>query len=281
MTTMTETKFCPGYPPPYDVLVATFPDASTYPPQDFRTEWGPVFHRGRLDGTAQVLVLGQDPAVAETVTRRILVGVAGQRVQGLLTRLGVVRSYVMINTFVYSVYGQSGGSAHIKDQNIASYRNTWLDTTMGHSPIRAVITLGTLAADAFAQWRSTSSGEHYSGHHAALLHPTYPESASSSGQITLAAATLRLLENWNAALPGLIEAIPHPDQPATGTPYETRFTPADLPPIPRQDLPAGLPDWMRTERGWAARTGTTAELKRATMTVIIPVSARPQIGPAT
>jgi uncharacterized protein (DUF427 family) len=34
-------------------------------------EWGPVFHRGRLDGTARVLVIGQDPAAHEAVARRI------------------------------------------------------------------------------------------------------------------------------------------------------------------------------------------------------------------
>jgi hypothetical protein len=83
--------FCPGYPAPYDELVASFPDAMVYPPSAFRIEWGPIFHRGRLDSTAQVLVIGQDPAVEETVTRRILVGLAGQRTQGLLGKLGLSR----------------------------------------------------------------------------------------------------------------------------------------------------------------------------------------------
>src|SRR5437660_6756806 len=99
-------EFCPGYPPPYDALVASYPGTDVYPSQDFRVEWGPIFHRGRLDGTARVLVLGQDPGAHESIARRILVGEAGQRVQGFLARLGVTKSYVMINTFVYSVFGQ-------------------------------------------------------------------------------------------------------------------------------------------------------------------------------
>ena len=37
--------------------------------------------------------------------RRILVGEAGRRVQGLLAKLGITRSYVFVNTFLYSVYG--------------------------------------------------------------------------------------------------------------------------------------------------------------------------------
>ena len=74
---MFDSPFCPGYPAPYDDLVASYPDADVYPPKAFRLEWGPIFHRGRLDGSARLIVLGQDPAVAETVTRRILVVLPG------------------------------------------------------------------------------------------------------------------------------------------------------------------------------------------------------------
>jgi uracil-DNA glycosylase len=45
-----------------------------------------------LDGTAKVLVIGQDPATDENVARRILVGDAGRRAQGLLTKLALARS---------------------------------------------------------------------------------------------------------------------------------------------------------------------------------------------
>ena len=58
--------FDPGYcDPRFADLCETAPDGATYPPTDFRVEWGPIFHRGRLDGTARVLVIGQDPAVHE------------------------------------------------------------------------------------------------------------------------------------------------------------------------------------------------------------------------
>jgi uracil-DNA glycosylase len=226
---MNASAFCSGYPAPYDELVASYPDADVYPPKAFRLEWGPIFHRGRLDGSARLVVLGQDPAVAETVTRRILVGVAGQRTQGLLARPGVTRSYVMVNTFLYSVYGQGGGNAHIGDEARATYRNSWLTRLVGHNDVTAVITLGSLAATAYTQWRTTADGAAYGGMRAELLHPTYPESASAAGQITLAAATERLLANWNAALPELVGAIERPDVPASGAPYGTTFTDTDLP----------------------------------------------------
>ena len=96
---------------PFGSLAANYPGPEAYPPADFRIEWGPVFHRGRLDGSAVVLVVGQDPGQHECVARRILVGEAGQRVQGFLRKLGIDRSYVMINAFLYSVYGQAGRRA--------------------------------------------------------------------------------------------------------------------------------------------------------------------------
>ena len=99
-------SFDPGYgQEPFRTLAAEYPEADLYPPDQFRVEWGPVFHRGRLDGSARVLVLGQDPAQHETIVRRILVGEAGRRLQGFLAKLGVTRSYVLVNTFLYSVYG--------------------------------------------------------------------------------------------------------------------------------------------------------------------------------
>ncbi|HEX2495306.1 MAG TPA: hypothetical protein VHK46_00585 [Gaiellaceae bacterium] len=85
---------------PFRSLCEDVPGSSVYPPEDFRLEWGPIFHRGRLDGSARVLVLGQDPAQHETIARRILIGEAGHRIQGFLAKLGIERSYVMVNTFV-------------------------------------------------------------------------------------------------------------------------------------------------------------------------------------
>ena len=77
-------EFDLGYRGRYRRLVLSYPDESVYPADSFRVEWGPMFHRGRLDGSARVLVIGQDPATHETITRRILVGEAGQRAQGLV-----------------------------------------------------------------------------------------------------------------------------------------------------------------------------------------------------
>jgi hypothetical protein len=269
---------CPGYSTaPFDALVAGYPGDDVYPAKDFRTEWGPIFHRGRLDGTAKVLVLGQDPATHESITRRILVGEAGQRVQGLLARIGIGTGYVMVNTFLFSVYGQGGGNRHAHDAAIADYRHRWLDALLTPAgPITAVITLGTLAKQAYSTWSNTQPATTAALHHAGVRHPTYPESASQAGGITLEAATAALLADWNAHLPAL-RAHVVPDiatAPEPPVPYADHWQDGDLAPIPEQDLPAGHPAWWRSLDGWAERTGPDAQTKRATITVTIPAADR-------
>ena len=152
-------EFCPGYVvEPFRTLATNYPGEADFPQSDFRTEWGPIFHRGRLDGSAKVLIIGQDPAANETFVRRILVGVAGQRTQGFLAKLGITRSYVFINTFLYSVYGQQGGEKHRNDPAIAAYRHLWLDAILKSASVQAVVSLGTLADSAWKKYRVTPGG---------------------------------------------------------------------------------------------------------------------------
>jgi uracil-DNA glycosylase len=139
---------------PFLTLAQDYPGAETCPAQAFRVEWGPVFHRGRLDGSARVVVIGQDPAASEDITRRILVGAAGHRIQGFLAELGINRSYVMVNTFLYSVYGQQGGEQHREDAPIIAYRNSWLAALTSPGQLDAVIALGHLADDAWSKFKT-------------------------------------------------------------------------------------------------------------------------------
>ena len=167
--------FDPGYcASAFQQLVRDYPDETVYPFKDFRTEWGPIFHRGRLDGSARVLILGQDPAQHETMARRILVGEAGQRIQGFLAKLGMDHSYVMINTYLHSVYGQGGGTKHKNDPAIAAYRNRWIDAIFAASAIEAVVNLGQLADNAFQLWKATPKGTASSVFAVHITHPTSP-----------------------------------------------------------------------------------------------------------
>jgi uracil-DNA glycosylase len=261
---------------PFARLAAEYPGVEAYPAADFRVEWGPVFHRGRLDGSAVVLVLGQDPGQHECIARRILVGEAGQRVQGFLRKLGIERSYVMINAFLYSVFGQQGGERHADSQAIVDYRHRWLDALLGDEHrVQAVVAFGHLAHDAYDRWAEANPGPAGGLAVERLTHPTMPEAASHGDPERRREATRRMLEQWNGALRRLDEALTERDEERELMVYGEDLLPGDRAPIPERDLPAGSPPWMRSLRQWATRRGDTAEGKRACIEVVVPRDERP------
>jgi hypothetical protein len=253
---------------PFRGLAEDYPEADVYPPSQFRVEWGPIFHRGRLDGSALVLVIGQDPAQHETIVRRILVGEAGRRLQGLLAKLGITQSYVLVNTFLYSVYG-SVKAATRRDPRLIGYRNQWLDALLVGTGVEAVISLGTAANEAWGFWKSTPNGAASTVVQAAVTHPTEPESSSKGDKAKLAAATTKLLQNWNAGLQVLAPAIAHPDVVRPLVPYGTTWADGDRLPILEMDYPAGLPSWIREQDGWAKRVGKDELAKRRNITITV------------
>jgi hypothetical protein len=255
---------------PFLSLVEGYPGADVYPSAAFRVEWGPIFHRGRLDGSARLLVIGQDPAQSETVVRRILVGEAGHRTQGLIAKLGFDHSYLLVNTFLYSVYGQTGGEQHKNDAAIVDYRNRWLDAIFASNQIEAVLALGSLADDAWQKWKATPAGQAHSPGYEHVTHPTQPESSSGGDPAKLKQAIAAMLENWNQALTRLHPLIEHPDVSGPLVPYGDAFAPNDRVEIPEFDVPAGIPHWMRSPAAWAKRQGATAADKRRDITITIP-----------
>jgi uracil-DNA glycosylase len=246
---------------PFKGLCQSFPDDTVYPPADFRVEWGPIFYRGRLDDTARVVVLGQDPAQHEAVVRRVLVGVAGHRIQGFLAKLGIDRSYAIINVFLYSAYNQARAAKHGDDPPLLAYRNLWLDALLVGQQVEAVVALGKLADAAWQDWKATPSGAATNVAYQKITHPTAPRTNAD---------LKKMLQNWNAGLQALAPAIKHPDAVRPLVPYGAGFKKAELVSVPTEDLPPGCPTWMGTERGWAKRTGLTAKKKRATITVTVP-----------
>lgn len=267
--------FDPGYgAEPFASLCREYPDDSVYPGRDFRVEWGPVFHRGRLDGSARVLVIGQDPAQHEVIARRILIGEAGHRLQGLLFKLGIERSYVLVNTFLYSVFGQGGGNRHREDPAIVAYRHRWLKALFDTARIEAVIALGQLADHAWHAWAATPDGAAVSPGYVHITHPTQPESAAGGDSAKHKQLIAALLANWNHGLDTIAPSIAHPDHARPLEHYGDAFAAGDRVPIPLADLPAGSPAWMAEDDGWAQRTGTGAH-KRATIEVTVPTASLP------
>jgi len=262
--------FDPGYlAEPFLTLCANYPEADVYPADQFRIEWGPIFHRGRLDGSARVLVIGQDPAQHETIVRRILVGEAGRRIQGLLAKIGVTRSYVFINAYLYSVYGSVKAKTR-KDPKLIDYRNRWLDALLVGSQVEAVVALGQAADEAWKLWKASSAAQSVSVAYAAVTHPTQPESSSSGEKVKLAAATKKLLQNWNTALQALSPSVQHPDVATPLAFYGDKWADGDRVAIPESDFPAGLPAWMHEQDGWAKRAGADDLAKRRNITLTVP-----------
>ncbi len=254
---------------PYLSLAQRYPDSVVYPSGQFRTEWGPIFHRGRLDGSARVLVIGQDPAQHETVVRRVLVGEAGRRVQGFLAKLGIMKSYVFINAYLYSVYG-SVRAATRRNPALIAYRNEWIDAVMQGGKIEAVVALGGAAAEAWGFWKATPTGVQSDVAFAGITHPTQPESSSKGDKVKLATATTKMLSKWNDALQALAPALVHPDKAVPLVLYGDAWADGDRVSIPEADFPEGLPAWMHEQDGWARRAGADTLAKRRNITINVP-----------
>lgn len=220
--------FDPGPPQAWRQLFASAPLAAYEARPDlFRLDFGPVFYRGRLDGTARLLVVGQDPSVNEILAQRVFIGQSGQRLQGFLAKLGVERSYLMLNTFSFSIFDQFGGdNATLSHQDpILAHRNRLFDAVVAGNPLQAVITVGTAAREAIDRWPGIGTIPR-----AHIPHPSFPDVA-------------RLLINWNAALAALRHAVDPDDGGAVGPDEGAQFSSDEVVPIPRGDLSFGLPPW--------------------------------------
>lgn len=209
-------------------------------PDAFRLDFGPIYYRGRLDGTARVLIVGQDPAPNELVGHRAFVGTSGQRLQGFLRRLGLRRDYLMVNTYLYPVFGQFFGTLEqlSRDPDILGFRNEFLDRVAGQNPLEAVIAVGNAAEDAVQRW---PGGSAYPVQH--ITHPSAHNTAA-------------LLADWNDALTALRPVVePEVGMPVDDSSYGTGFVDNDHEPIPRRDLPFGVPEWHGVgRRATRART---------------------------
>jgi uracil-DNA glycosylase len=75
--------------------------------EKFRWNVGPMWYRGRLgENEVKVLVVGQEGAQDENTSNRTFTGGTGTKTQNMLNGLGFDRSYVFLNTFVYTIFGQ-------------------------------------------------------------------------------------------------------------------------------------------------------------------------------
>lgn len=216
-----------------------------HPAGRFRKEFGPVYYRGRLDDTARVLVVGQDPSTNEILAQRAFVGASGQRIQRLLNKMGIDRSYVMVNTFLFSVYGQFDTELRdiSKTEPLIGYRNQLLDRIVQLNKIELIIAFGSGAAHAVQSWPGHTQHK--------FIHLHHPAANSAPG-------------NWNASLQALAASVEPDDNNLIDlSQYGDSFKEADHADIPRYDLPFGIPDWHGTQLGSSKRNGANEIIWKA------------------
>jgi uracil-DNA glycosylase len=200
---------------------------------NFWYDWGPVFYRGRLDGSAKILCVASDPGPTERIAGRNLVGNAGQRVQGFLHKIGLTQSYVLLNGFSYALHPShlSDGIKLLSQPDLMAWRNK-LFTMLKKPKLQAVIAFGAVAQKAVELWDNKGN---------IPVFETYHPSYHSGG----AAGEEKMLTDWNRVVTALREIITPDNGAATNVPlYGAKFAETDYAAIPRIDLPYGLPDWF-------------------------------------
>jgi hypothetical protein len=221
---------------------------------DTSTFWyafGPVLYRGRLDGSARVLGIASDPGPTECLpfVRRTLVGDSGQKTQGFLAKLGLTRSYVLVNAFAVALHPSKAakGRQLLKDNAaLRTWRHGFFDRLLAGGGLQAIVAFGDNAQRAYDLWAATSP--------AAAGVPVF--------KIAHPAAVDRIGSGNDAALKGWAKAVaalrgvvtPDPDGDP-GTPgFGSYFTEADYVRVPRWDLPKASPAYVGDDSWGRAST---------------------------
>jgi uracil-DNA glycosylase len=128
----------------------------------FRWHHGPMFYRGRLDGSAKVMLVGQEGAQDESLSHRSFTGGTGARMQHFLHHLGLDRSYLFLNSFVYPIFGQYTPDLRPLAQDprspIAAHRKLIFDKAAVAGDIRLVVAVGRAAKESVASWIEAHGG---------------------------------------------------------------------------------------------------------------------------
>lgn len=204
-------------------------------------DFGPVFYRGRLDGSARVLCIASDPGPTECLpfVRRCLVGDAGQRVQGFLNKIGLSRSYVLVNANTYALRPSqaTAGNQNMRKPEQVAWRDELYSAVAGEG-LEAIVIFGAQARQAFKLWANKP-----------LNVPVIdlPHPSSHDPQI--------LVDAYRAAVVRLRGIVTPDDEALLALPnYGPEWREEDYARIPRADLPAEAPyfvgddSWGRADR---------------------------------
>jgi hypothetical protein len=221
------TEFDPGPPGAIADHLAAVPSYAAAR-ELFWYDWGPIFYRGRLDGSARVIGIASDPGPTERIAGRTLVGDAGQRVQGFLAKLGLTRSYVLVNAYAYALAPSKAWRARalLESPEHTRWRNELYDAVTGPA-LEAIVAFGAQASAALELWIPRPSVPTF-----VVPHPSNHDAAG-------------LAAEWQRAIPELRAVVTQdPEGDATVPNYGSSVLERDYARIPPRDLPFGMPAWF-------------------------------------
>jgi hypothetical protein len=145
----------------------------------------------------------------------------------------------MVNTFLFGIFRQFDAEMRriMAEPALRDFRHRVLDELAARSAFEVVLTVGTAAREAIALWPRAAE--------LPVFHLTHP-----------AAGDQFIVDNWNTHLPAVIDKLT-PDEGISPdpTPYEAPLGASIRVPIPRADLPFGVPEWFGTASTSSKRDG--------------------------
>jgi uracil-DNA glycosylase len=236
----------------------------------FRWHHGPMFFRGRLDDSARVVIVGQEGAQDESLSHRSFTGGTGARMQHFLRHIGLDRSYVFLNSFVYPIFGQYTPALRPLAQDprspVVAHRHRILDKAIVGGDGRLAIAVGRAAKESIATWVRAHGGSADPEHletaslgslpnRLRLVGVLHPGGASGGGGTAAIKADFRravaLINDWIEADAGWLPADPGMPRDLA-VPYQYSAAP-----IPFHDFPFGI--CPRLGRGGTSSNRTDAQ----------------------
>jgi len=233
----------PGPTGPMKAVLDATPDYKTAV-GDSTTFWyafGPVLYRGRLDGSARVLGIASDPGPSECLpfARRTLVGDSGQKTQGFLAKLGLTRSYVLVNAFAVALHpGKKTKGLQVLRANaeIQTSRQALYNALLASGSLQAIVAFGDVAHVAYDLWAASNAA--VAG--VPVFKVSHPAAVDRTGSGDDAA-----LKQWKQTVTALRAFVtPDSDGTASGPNYGSYFTETDYVRIPRWDFPSVTPAYI-------------------------------------
>ena len=199
---------------------------------DTTTFWyafGPVLYRGRLDGSARVICIASDPGPSECLPfmRRTLVGDSGQKTQGLLAKLGLTRSYVLVNAAAVAMRPSQAtkGLKGLKSNVAITRARHGLYNSLLTGNVEAIVALGAVAHQVYDLWAASNPAA--KGVKVfKLAHPAAIDRAGAGNDAALV--------GWTKAVKSLRSIVtPDADGDPTMPNYGDFFTEMDYARVPR------------------------------------------------